>query len=108
MIDTIQNIKAVPESDYSYHVLRIEEQNKALTLRLKKIEGQIRGLERMVNDGNNCPDILTQVSAAASALNSFSKVLLADHIRSCVSDDIRDGNEEAIDDLCDLLGKVMK
>lgn len=87
---------------------RSPEEYKALMNRLKKIEGQVRGLERMLDESAYCPDILIQVSAVNQALNSFSKVLLAEHIRTCVADDIRAGKDETIDELVNVLQKVMK
>lgn len=76
--------------------------------RLSRIEGQVRGVRRMVEEGAYCPDILIQVSAVNAALNSFNKVLLANHIRSCVADDIRDGKDETIDELVTTLQKLMR
>ena len=61
---------------------RSEEEKKALIRRLRRAEGQIRGIQKMVEEDAYCPDILTQVSAVSSALNSFNKELLACHIRS--------------------------
>ncbi len=90
------------------HKKRTEEEQKALLTRLKKAEGQIRGIEKMVENDAYCPDILIQVSAVTSALNSFNKELLACHIRSCVSEDIRAGKEESIDELVKVLQKLMK
>ncbi len=90
------------------HKARTAEEQKALMTRLKRVEGQIRGIERMVEEGAYCPDILVQVSAATSALNSFNKTLLACHIRSCVAEDIRAGKDDAIDELCGVLQKLMK
>lgn len=90
------------------HKKRSEEEQKALLTRLRKIEGQIRGIQKMVEEDAYCPDILIQSSAASSALNSFNKVLLGCHIRTCVAEDIRAGNEEKIDELCKLLQKLMK
>ncbi len=90
------------------HKMRSEEEKKALLTRLKKIEGQVRGIEKMVEDDLYCPDILMQVSAATNAMNSFNKVLLSCHIHSCVVDDIRNGKDETIDELCDVLQKLMK
>lgn len=87
---------------------RTKEEEKALLLRLKKIEGQIRGIEKMIENDAYCPDILTQVSAATSALNSFNKLLLSCHIKSCVAEDIRKGKDETIDELCGVLMKLMK
>ena len=76
--------------------------------RLNKIEGQVRGIRTMVDDDRYCVDILTQVSAVQAALNSFNKELLARHIKTCVSEDIKEGNEEAVDELSELLKKLMK
>ena len=85
-----------------------EDERKKLIARLKKVEGQIRGIEKMVEEDAYCPDILMQVAAATSALNSFSKVLLSCHIKSCVKHDIQNGNDETIDELCELLQRLMK
>lgn len=90
------------------HKLRAGSEKKALMTRLAKIEGQVRGVKAMVEDDRYCVDILTQVSAIQAALNSFNKELLARHIKSCVADDIKEGNEEAVDELCELLKKLMK
>lgn len=90
------------------HKEREEAEKKALLTRLRKVEGQIRGIEKMVENDIYCPDILIQVSAATSALNSFNKVLLANHIKTCVAGDIRDGKDETIDELCDVLQRLMK
>ena len=90
------------------HKKRTPEEQKALITRLKKAEGQIRGIEKMVENDAYCPDILIQVSAVTSALNSFNKELLACHIRSCVSEDIKAGKDETIDELVHVLQKLMK
>ncbi|MBQ7534420.1 MAG: metal-sensing transcriptional repressor [Stomatobaculum sp.] len=90
------------------HKIRTPEEQKALLTRLKKAEGQIRGIEKMVEENAYCPDILIQVSAVTNALNSFNKTLLACHIRSCVSEDIRKGDEAAIDEFVNVLQKLMK
>ena len=90
------------------HKKRSEEEKKKLLARLKKAEGQIRGIEKMVEENIYCPDILIQVSAVTSALNSFNKELLACHIRGCVAADIREGNDETIDELVSVLQKLMK
>ncbi|MBQ1300980.1 MAG: metal-sensing transcriptional repressor [Erysipelotrichaceae bacterium] len=90
------------------HKQRSEEEIKSLTTRLNKIEGQIRGINRMIADDRYCVDILMQVSSVQSALNAFNKELLSSHIKSCVVDDIRNGRDEAVDELCELLKKTMK
>ena len=87
---------------------RTEKEVKDLITRLNRIEGQIRGIRGMVERDAYCTDILTQISAANSALNSFTKVLLANHIKTCVAQDIRDGKDETIDELVSTLQKLMK
>ena len=87
---------------------RTEEEMKCLVHRLNRIEGQVRGLQRMLEEDAYCPDILIQASAVNSALNSFCKVLLANHLRSCVTEDILAGRDEAVDELVDTLQKLMK
>ncbi len=88
--------------------VRDEKEKRDLMNRLKRIEGQIRGLQRMLDEDAYCPDILTQASAANSALNSFCRTLLASHLRTCVSEDIREGREDAVDELMNTLEKLMK
>ena len=87
---------------------RGEQEYKDLIHRLNRVEGQIRGIKKMVENDAYCPEILIRVSAANAALNSFTKVLLASHIRSCVAEDIREGKEETIDELVTVLQKLMK
>lgn len=87
---------------------RSEEEFRSLMNRLKRIEGQVRGVEKMLENDAYCPDILVQVSAINSALNSFNKELLASHMKSCVVNDIRAGNDEVIDELVTILQKIMK
>ena len=81
---------------------------EALLRRLSRIEGQVRGLRDMLQADAYCPDILIQVPAVGAALNSFSKELLASHIRTCVADGIRQGDDEVIDELVTTLQKLMK
>ena len=87
---------------------RTDEEYKALINRLSRIEGQVRGVRRMLEEDAYCPDILIQVSAVNAALNSFSRELLSQHIRTCVKDDILAGNDETIDELIKTLQKMMK
>jgi DNA-binding FrmR family transcriptional regulator len=81
---------------------------KQMIRRLKLIEGQVRGIEKMVEEDRYCIDILIQVSAIQSALNAFNKELLAQHIHSCVVDDIRNGKDEVVDELVAAVQKLMK
>ncbi len=87
---------------------RSEDEYRKLINRLNRIEGQIRGIKGMVEKNAYCTDILIQVSAVNSALNSFNKELLANHIRTCVADNIRNGKDEIIDELVETLQKLMK
>lgn len=88
--------------------VRTEGEYKSLMNRLARIEGQIRGIRGMVEESAYCPDILVQVSAASAALSAFSRELLSSHIRTCVTQDVKNGNEETVDELLALLQKMMK
>ena len=87
---------------------RTPEEYKKLCNRLSRIEGQIRGIRRMLDESAYCPDILTQAAAANAALNAFSRELLSQHIRSCVVNDLREGKDETVDELLDTLQKMMR
>lgn len=87
---------------------RTPEEYKKLINRLSRIEGQIRGIRRMVEESAYCNDILVQSAAVTAAMNAFNKELLSNHIRTCVAEDIREGKDETIDELVDLMGKLMK
>ena len=87
---------------------RSDKEYRNLINRLNRIEGQIRGIKKMVEEDAYCIDILVQVAAANAALNSFNKVLLGEHIKTCVANDIRDGKDETIDELVTTLQKLMK
>lgn len=87
---------------------RTPEEYKNLIHRLNRIEGQIRGIKGMVERDAYCTDILTQVSAVSAALNSFNRVLLENHIKTCVTRDIREGKDETVDELLITLQKLMK
>ena len=87
---------------------RSEEEHRRLINRLSRIEGQIRGIKKMEEEDAYCIDILTQATAANAALNSFNKELLAEHIRTCVADDVRNGREDTIEELVATLQKLMK
>ena len=88
--------------------MRDDKEKRDLMNRLKRIEGQVRGLERMLEEDAYCPDILVQASAVNSALNSFSRTLLANHLHTCVTEDIRAGRDDAVDELMETLKKMMK
>ena len=91
---------------------RSEKEYKDLIHRLNRIEGQIRGIRKMVESNMYCPDILVQSAAVTAAMNAFNKELLSDHIRTCVAHDIREGDQEtadaSIDELLRVIQKLMK
>ena len=87
---------------------RPEKEYKDLMNRLSRIEGQVRGVRRMVEEGAYCPDILVQSAAVTAAMNAFNRELLTNHVKSCVVEDIRSGRDEAVDELTALLQKLMK
>lgn len=88
--------------------MRTEDEPKKLMNRLNRIEGQIRGIKGMLEKNTYCTDILIQVAAVNAALNAFNKELLANHIKTCVANDIRDGKDDVIDELVETLQKLMK
>ncbi len=87
---------------------RSADERKKLINRLSRMEGQIRGIRGMIENDAYCADILVQSAAVSAAINAFNKELLASHIRGCVARDIRDGNDEVIDELVATLQKLMK
>lgn len=87
---------------------RTEDEIKQLLNRLNRIEGQVRGVKGMVEKNAYCPDIMVQVSAINAALHSFNKELLATHIKTCVADGVKNGDDKKIDELVALLQKLMK
>ena len=87
---------------------RSPEEYRKLIHRLNRIEGQVRGIRAMVENGAYCPDILVQSAAVSAAMNAFNRELLANHIRTCVTEDIRVGQDEAVDELLDTMKKLMK
>ena len=90
------------------HKERDDAERKDLMNRLKRIEGQVRGVEGMLESDAYCTDILIQVSAISSALKSFNKVLLANHMKTCVAEGIRKGDDSVIDEFVVTLQKLMK
>ena len=87
---------------------RSEEEIKSLSNRLSRIEGQIRGIRGMLEKDAYCTDIITQVAAANAALNAFNRELISEHMHHCVARDLRNGQDEVIDELVLTLQKLMK
>ncbi len=119
IVDLDENIRDTDISDIAQDVpcenccshktkKRTQEEYRSLINRLNRIEGQVRGVKKMLDTDTYCTDILTQVSAIQAALNAFNRELLSNHIHTCVADDIRNGKDETIDELVLLLRKLMK
>ena len=87
---------------------RTPEEYKKLIHRLNRIEGQVRGIHAMLDKDVYCADILVQVAAVNAALNGFSKELLSQHVRTCVADDLKAGETQKLDELLQLLPRLMK
>lgn len=102
-------MKCANNSDIEKRItIRDENDKKKMINRLSRIEGQIRGIKGMLERDEYCTDILIQTSAVNSALNAFSKELLSNHIKGCVTRDIKEGKEEVVDDLLNTLERMMK
>ena len=87
---------------------RTDEEKKKLINRLNRIEGQVRGIRGMIEKDAYCANVLVQSAVVNAAINSFNKDLLSRHIHSCVVRDIKNGDEEVIDELMKLITKLMK
>ena len=88
--------------------VRSEDERRALINRLRRVEGQIRGIRGMLESDAYCADILTQSAAVSAAMNGFNRALLNAHLHNCVVRDIRAGDDSVVDELTDLLQKLMK
>ena len=87
---------------------RGDEEYRSLINRLNRIEGQIRGIRGMVESDAYCTDILTQSAAVSAAINGFNKELIGNHIKGCVTRDIRAGKDDVVEELLDTLQKLMR
>ncbi|WP_329887428.1 metal-sensing transcriptional repressor [Pseudoramibacter sp. HA2172] len=111
---TVENLKIqtihsdTDESCCVRHKKRNDEEYRCLINRLNRIEGQVRGIKKMVEKDAYCPDILTQSAAVTAAMRSFNKLLLENHIKTCVVEDIKADKEGTIEELIRVLSKLMK
>lgn len=87
---------------------READEYRKLINRLNRIEGQVRGVKKMIEDERYCVDVLTQVTAVQAALDSFARQLLEAHVHSCVVEDIKNDRLESVDELCELMRKMMR
>ena len=86
----------------------VHENTKAVVNRLSRLIGHLESVKKMVESGRDCSEVLVQLAAVKSAINTVSKVILQDHIRHCIVDAARDDDQQALDDLCSAIDKFMK
>lgn len=109
MEDTMKDVACHAEEEASCRKSHHPEKvKKDLSNRLNRIEGQIRGIKGMIEKDVYCDDVITQLSATQSALNSVAKILLEGHLKGCVVDRLSEGDEEVIDELIVTIQKLMK
>lgn len=109
MENTIKEIAFHPEEVNSCRKSNHPERvKKDLTTRLNRIEGQIRGIKGMIDKDTYCDDVITQLSATQSALNSVAKILLEGHLKGCVVNRLSEGDEAILDELVVTIQKLMK
>lgn len=109
----LNELPLVPEGESCDHVSgrkshHSEVTKKNLVTRLNRIEGQIRGIKGLIEKDTYCDDVITQIAATQSALNSVAKILLDGHLRNCVADRIQEGDMEVIDEVLTTIQKLMK
>ena len=85
---------------------RSESSNRQLQNRLNRMIGQLNGIKKMLDDNRYCGDILTQIAAVESALQSFGYIILQDHMETCVVEEIKNGNLQIVDEAVDLIKKL--
>ena len=87
---------------------RSDDEYKRLINRLSRIEGQVRGIRGLLEKDAYCIDVLAQAAAVGAALNAFSRELLSQHLRTCVAEDLRRGDDSTVDELTAALQKLMR
>ncbi|MCC5908960.1 MAG: metal-sensitive transcriptional regulator [Clostridiaceae bacterium] len=80
---------------------------KALLSRLNRVEGQIRGIKKMIEKGTYCDDVINQLEASRSALSSIELILLETHFKSCVVEQLKRGEEEVVDEILKTIKKLI-
>lgn len=103
-----QNEMPEPPAEYCHHRAspRPERELQQLKNRLSRMVGQLNGISRMLDENRYCGDILIQISAVESALQSFGYLVLKDHMETCVAEEIRKGNQDIISETVELVKKL--
>lgn len=91
---------------HTKHTPRSGEQQKQLQNRLSRMTGQLKGISRMLDENRYCGDILTQIAAVESALQSFGYIVLKEHLETCVVEEVRAGNEQIMEEAIELVKKL--
>ncbi|MFA9376491.1 MAG: metal-sensitive transcriptional regulator [Lachnotalea sp.] len=89
------------------NIKRPEKIDTDLVSRLNRIEGQVRGIKGMIEKGVYCDDVLTQIAAVQSAMSSVSKLLLESHMRTCVIEKLKAGDQDVVDEFVKTIGRLL-
>jgi len=89
-------------------ITRPNDTDTALTARLNRIEGQVRGIKGMIERGEYCDDVLTQIASVKSAIDGVAKILLESHVKTCIAPKLAQGDDAAIGELIKSIGRMTK
>ena len=93
---------------HSHGHTHTHENTRAVLNRLSRAIGHLQSVKRMVEEGRDCSEVLIQIAAVRSAIDNTGKLILQDHLKHCIIDAAREGDQQAIDDLCQAIDKYMK
>jgi len=99
---------ALHAAGHSHGHTHTHENTKAVLNRLSRAIGHLQSVKRMIEEGRDCSEVLVQIAAVRSAIDNTGKVILQDHLKHCIVDAAREGDQQAIDDLCKAIDKYMK
>ena len=94
--------------EHSHGHTHTHEHTKAVLNRLSRAIGHLQSVRKMVEDGRDCSEVLIQIAAVRSAIDNTGKLILQDHLKHCIVDAAAEGDQKAIDDLCQAIDKYMK
>ena len=100
--------QACPHCAKQKNTPRSDEMQADLQKRLNRAVGQLNGIKQMINDNRYCGDVLIQLSATRSAIQSIERIVLQNHLETCVVEEIRAGNDEIVQEAMDLIRRVAK
>ena len=94
--------------DHAHGHTHSHEHTKAVLNRLSRAIGHLQSVRNMVEEGRDCSEVLIQIAAVRSAIDNTGKLILQDHLKHCIVDAAAEGDQKAIDDLCQAIDKYMK